>query len=320
MPATDQTNIRAQAAVDVMWDNTDVVGSLRAIRKNAEEEGQKTIDWYWRNKHWKSRLSRGIQLSALVLTALAGILPVVVQVVRSVNTAAIPNKFDSGAVSTLCVGLAAALIGLDRAFGFSSGWTRYVLTATSMTKQLHEFRMDWVSMIAASSVAPKPVDQTKPVEAAPSIEDQVKLIQRAKDFISSIQAMVLQETKDWATEFQSNMAQMEKDLKTQLDSLKAQVDQAIKDKETASKPAAIELTVTNADKTDGFTFNVTLEGTTVKFNETVANSKVWARINTPPGQYRLTVDAKKGGPIGTSMILEVKPGETAKESLTLPIS
>lgn len=106
----------------------------------------------------------------------------------------------------------------------------------------------------------------------------------------------------------------------ELDKLKAQVDQAITDKETASKPAAIELTVTNADKTDGFTFNVTLEGTTVKFNETVANSKVWARINTPPGQYKLTVDAKKGSPIGTSMILEIKPGETAKESLTLPIS
>lgn len=321
-----------------MWDNTEVVGSLRAIRKSAEEEGQKAIDWYWRNKHWKSRLSRGIQLSALVLTALAGILPVIVQVVRTVNAAAIPDKFDSGAVSTLCVGLAAALIGLDKAFGFSSGWTRYVLTATSMTKQLHEFRMDWVSIIAASSVAPKSSDQTKPaqtdvpakadgqaapaapVEAAPSTEDQVKLIQRAKDFISSIQAMVLQETKDWAAEFQSNMAQMEKDLKTQLDTLKAQVDQAIKDKETASKPAAIELTVTNADKTDGFTFNVTLEGTTVKFNETVANSKVWARINTPPGQYKLTVDAKKESPIGTSMILEVNPGETAKVSLTLPIS
>jgi len=98
------------------------------------------------------------------------------------------------------------------------------------------------------------------------------------------------------------------------------VDQAIKDKETASKPAAIELTVTNADKTDGFTFNVTLEGTTVKFNETVANSMVWARINTPPGQYKLTIDGKKGSPIATSMILELKPGETAKESLTLPIS
>ena len=145
-------------------------------------------------------------------------------------------------------------------FGYSSGWTRYVLTATSMTKLLHEFRMDWVAMVAASSVPPM-------------IEEQAKLIQRAKDFVSAIQAMVLQETKDWATEFQGNMAQMEKDLKTQLDMLKAQVDKASKDEETATRPGSVELTLTNADKTDGFHFDVSLEGARGKFTDSVSNDK-----------------------------------------------
>ena len=296
-----------------MWDNNDVVASLRAVRKSAEEEGQKAIDWYWRKKPWKSNPSQAIQFSALVLTAAAGILPVIVQVWKNVRPDSL-RGFDSGPLAALCVGVAASLIGLDKAFGYSSGWTRYVLTATNMTKLLHEFRMDWVAIIAAS-------------KDPPTAEDQAKLIQRARDFVSVIQGMVLQETKDWAIEFQSNMAQMEKDLKTQLDALKAQVEQsakekesAAKEKETAAKPGSIELTLTNADKTDGFNFVVSLEGTAGKFTDSVSNAKVWTRINTPPGQYKLAVEAKaKGSPIATSMILDVKPGEISKPSLTLPV-
>src|SRR5262249_40799967 len=186
------------------------------------------------------------------------------------------------------VGLAAALLGLDKAFGYSSGWTRYVLTATAMTKLLHEFRMDWLAQSAASAVPPAP-------------EQQSALIQRAKEFVSAIQGMVAQETKDWATEFQSNMAQMEKDLKTQLDALKAQVEKGAKEKEAATKPGAIELTVTNADKTDGFSFDVVLEGQPGKFTDSISNSKVWTRINTAPGQYRIGIHAKsKGNIISTS--------------------
>lgn len=315
VPDTDQSNIRAHQTVDVMWDNNDPVASLRAVRKDAEDEGQKAIDWYWRKKPWKSNPSQAIQFSALILTAAAGILPVIVQAVKNLRPAALPANFDSGPIATLCVGIAASLIGLDKAFGYSSGWTRYVLTATSMTKLLHEFRLDWVAMVAAAAFPP-------------TLEEQAKLIQRAKDFVSTIQGMVLQETKDWATEFQSNMAQMEKDLKTQLDTLQAQLDKAAKEREDAAKqkvdaakPGSIELTVTNADKTDGFHFDVTLEGTPGQFTDSVSNARVWTRINTTPGQYKLTVEAKANGSgIATSMILDVKPGETVKPSLTLPLT
>jgi len=132
--------------------------------------------------------------------------------------------------------------------------------------------------------------------------------------------MVEQETKDWATEFQSNIAQMEKDLKVQLDTLKAQVDKAAKDKEVASKPGAIELTVTNADKTDAFSFDVVLEGQSGKSTDSVSNAMVWTRINVVPGQYKIGINAKsKGNLIATSTVITVNPGETAKPSVTLPI-
>jgi hypothetical protein len=177
-----------------------------------------------------------------------------------------------------------------------------------MTKLLHEFRMDWVALSAAAAVPP-----TAPQQAA--------MIQRAKEFVSTIEGMVAQETKDWATEFQSNMAQMEKDLKTQLDSLKAQVDKEAKDREAATKPGAIELAVTNADKTDGFSFDVILEGQSGKFTDSVSNAMVWTRINTAPGQHKISINAKsKGNTVSTSTVVDVKPGETATPSVKLPIA
>jgi hypothetical protein len=128
--------------------------------------------------------------------------------------------------------------------------------------------------------------------------------------------MVLQETKDWATEFQNNMAQMEKDLKSQLDTLKAQVEQNAR----SSIPGAIELTVANADKTDGFHFDVILESARGKIADSVSNAKVWTRIGTSAGVYKVTVEGKvKGSPLAASSILDIKPAETVKSSLELPI-
>jgi len=298
-------NIRPEEPDRIAWDNADPAKSLQDIRNVVELEGQKAIDWYWKAKRWKRIPSQWIQFWALLLTAAAGLVPIVVQLVK--NAGVVSAGFDSGPLASLFVGIAAALLGLDKAFGYSSGWTRYVLTASSMTRLLHEFRMDWVALSAAAAVPP-------------AAEQQAVMIQRAKEFVATIQGMVAQETKDWATEFQSNMARMEKDLKAQLDSLKAQVDKGVKDKEAAAKPGAIELSVTNADKTDNFTFEVVLEGQSGKSMDSVSNASVWTRINTAPGQYRVIVNARSKGSIAsTSTIVDVKPGDTARPSVTLPM-
>ncbi len=298
-------NIRPEEPERIRWDGADPTKSLQDIRDVAELDGQKAIDWYWRAKRWKRIPSQSIQALALLLTAAAGLVPIIVQLAKNGGAA---KNFDSGPLASLCVGIAAALLGLDKAFGYSSGWTRYVLTATSMTKLLQEFRMDAVALGAAAS-------------EPPTAEQRAAMLQRAKEFVSAIHGMVAQETKDWATEFQSNMAQMEKDLKLQLDRLKAQVEQAAKDKEEATRPGAIEMTITNADKTDGFSFEVVLEGQPGTFTDSVSNSKVWTRINTVPGQYKVGVSARcKGSVSTTSTVVDVKPGDTAKPSVTLPIA
>jgi hypothetical protein len=194
------------------------------------------------------------------------------------------------------------MLGLDKAWGFSSGWTRYVLTATSMTRILQEFRVDWVSLSAA-----KPADEAQ-------------LIQRARQLVIDIQTALMDETRQWATEFQSNTAQMEKDVRSQLDALKAKVEKVEKEREAAEKPGGIELTIPNADKADGYQVAVVLQSAKSTVTDSLANSKVWTQIGTAPGQYKVAVAGKSGGSaFATSTIIEVKPGEIAKPTVTLPV-
>jgi SMODS and SLOG-associating 2TM effector domain 2 len=180
---TNLTDILPRPVQDVTWKSNDPTQSLREVPTAVEEEAQKAIDSYWTSKRWKRILSQGLQFFALTLTAVAAIASVVFGALK--NAGAMVSVFDSGAIASLCIGIAAALIGRDKAFGFSSGWTGYVLTATSMTKLLHEFRMDLVAFFAAADDPPR-------------AEQRAGLIRRAKDFVSTIEGMVVQETKDWA--------------------------------------------------------------------------------------------------------------------------
>jgi len=206
------------------------------------------------------------------------------------------------------VGLAAALLALDKAFGFSSGWARYVMAATNIRKSLEEFRMDWAVLIANACPSPTP-------------EQVAALIQRAKEFRVAVEGMVLQETKDWVSEFQNNIAQLEKDVTAQLAALKAQSEKAAQARDAASQPGSIQLTVPNADKSDNATIQIKLDdaaGPVV--DEAVTGSKTWVRLNLIAGQYRVTVSATVSGkPVASTAVVIVKTGEIAQPEVPLPI-
>jgi len=296
-------NINPIATGTLKWDPADVRSSLAGVLAYSEDVADKAIGWYLHHKTWKAKLSRTIQLVALTSTALAGLFPVIVQVaglgLQNTNT---------GLWSSALVGLAAAVIGLDKAFGLSSGWARYILTATTMRKALEEFRIDWTILVAQAG-------------ATLSSEDILKLINRAKEFCSLVEGLVLQETKDWITEFQTNMVQLEKETKEQLDALKTQVEKASAAQAAATQAGSVEISVPNADKAENFTFQILLEGIQGKIAEdTVKNTKEWIRLQIIPGQYVGTITASAAGkPIAKKSLLVVKPGEHAKVDVPLPI-
>jgi len=136
-----------------------------------------------------------------------------------------------------------------------------------------------------------------------------------------VEGLVLKETQAWVTEFQNNIAQMEKELKLQLDRIKTDSDKANQAHATANVPGFLEATIVNANKTDNFQIDAVLESRdAVVASESISNLTTWVKLNIPPGQYKLTFKAKASGkPISVAAIVIVKPNETAKPTLELPI-
>ncbi|PYQ81629.1 MAG: hypothetical protein DMG01_03500 [Acidobacteria bacterium] len=311
-PQRGGKNISPEAPGALEWTCQDPAESLKRLLQYVESEADKAIAWYWQRKKSKAWLSRAVQFLAVVLTALAGIVPVASALLKDANVTPISPLWSS-----LLVGIAAALLGVDRAFGYSTGWARYVLAATAIRKSYEEFRMDWVALTAGAACP------------TPTPEQVAAMLQKAKDFRVGIEAIVQQETRDWVTEFQSSISQLEKEVKAQVEQLKAEAARALEAQRAATGVGSMEVTVANADRTQGFTFMITVEGAdgVIVKDEQVASSRKWSRANVKPGQYNVRVSATSlagaaapAGAVADSTVVIVKPGEIAKGAIELPLA
>lgn len=267
--------------------------ALKGLFDYVEARAQEQIRWYWRKKVWKARMSWSLRFVVIVLSTLGALVPIIKATFPPITT-----SYDFGQAGYLLIALAAGCVGLDRFFGYSSGWIRYVTTAMAIEKALEEYRMEWTRMTAKSGEHPPDADLVD------------GLIQLSKAFTLSVKVLVEQETKAWATEFQSNLAQLEADLKARADA----TQRAAKTQAEASRPGAISLTVDNGDQTDGG-FSVSLDNKVVE--ESVLGSKCEI-LSVTPGLHRLGV----GGTIGkqpalASEIVTVERGAILKVSLSL---
>lgn len=303
-------NIVSQKQTGITWDVDDPRASLAQLHDYVVGEALRSEAWYWNKKSPKARWSRTIQFSVIVLAALGGLFPIIVKLeVFQHLSASATGKIDSGLWASFFIGSAAAVLGLDRFFGFSSGWARYVLTGTNIRRTLEEYRMDWALMMAQLGSSPSP--------------DQVsELANRAKEFRLAVEGLVFKETQDWVTEFQNNMAQLEMDLGVQVERLKAETEKTAQSRNGTNAPGALEAIINNADKTDHFRFQALLENhELVVVDDTVSNSSTLVKLGVPPGQYKLTVSAKVvGKPVSVSSVVVVKPNDIAKLAVTIPTS
>ena len=171
----------------------DVEASINTLYHYAEASAQESIAWYWNAKRPKARWSQFLRLAAIALATLGGLAPII----ASLDWFSQSGRLV-GQLGYISLGLAAACVGLDKFFGFSSAWMRYVTTAMALQEELSAFRMDWAKLSAQSH------GQT-------STPDEVQdIIQRVKDFVQVIDQIVEQETKAWVVEFQANLANIER--------------------------------------------------------------------------------------------------------------
>jgi hypothetical protein len=194
------------------WKDADLENSLSILHQYVEDEAQKQIQWYWDKKRAKAHMSMFLRFMAIILFALGGLVPIVKATLPAPVVARFP--FDFGQSGYLLIGVAAGCMGLDRFFGYSTGWIRYITTAMAIEKSLEEFRLEWTRNMASMRGAP------------PTSEQLERLIQTCAAVSVAIKSQVEQETKAWVVEFQTNLSQLEKDLQAKADEAKAKAKPA----------------------------------------------------------------------------------------------
>ena len=174
------------------WEPDKVEGSLDVVFQHATKKAKDAIGWYLVSKRRKQIWAVGLRVGAILSASAAGILPMLSQIFVTNGNPVIPPVWAS-----VLLGLAAAMVVLDRFFGFSSGWMRFIAAEMELHQILEEFQMEWESERAAWK------------GSGPNDDQVQKMLDRAKDFVLQVNTLVRDETNAWIAEFRSALKQVD---------------------------------------------------------------------------------------------------------------
>jgi hypothetical protein len=227
-------------------------------------EAETAIAWYLRSKRPKQRLARWIRGSAIILAALAGIIPMLSEVAGF-------RDWLHPVWASVMLGLAAALVMLDRFFGFSTAWIRYISTELHLRQILDEFRLDW----EAQKIGWK--------NATPTDDETQRAVAHCHSFVTQVNGLVREETSLWVAEFQDTVKQL---------------DETVKVKVATAVPGALSVVITNGDQCEG-DWLISIDGGATRHG----HGKTASVPGLVPGIHTVRVE----GTIGAKASLAEKP-------------
>jgi hypothetical protein len=281
VPRATGGDLRPANLQALSWEPQQCAESLGAIFQFATGEAQAAISWYLHAKRSKKLFARSIRAGAILAGATAGVIPIVTQI-YTLNGA----PLIAPATASVLLAIAATLVVLDRFFGFSSSWMRFIAAEIRIRKVLQEFQMEW-EMERASWIG-----------NAPTADQVQRMLARCKAFVSEVNAIVNEETSTWIEEFQRALVQ---------------IDEAARTKAEASQLGGVTVEVTNGDQCDqGWYLAIDGGAPRTYLGRSAAVRDVAAGLHT------LRVQGTIGGtPRHAETLVATTAGSTASVQLTL---
>jgi hypothetical protein len=174
------------------WEGKDRTHTLEALVGYASGEAERAIEWYYRKRRRMQWWGRGLRLAAILATSAAGVTPLLAKLFERNGSPVIDPLW----AAFLLAG-AGIFVLLDRFWGCTSAWVRYVLAAQELSAALDAFRMDWESHKLLWD------------RVEPDVEEAQLMIERCRGFLAHVRSVVRSETDAWATEFQNVLEQIE---------------------------------------------------------------------------------------------------------------
>lgn len=260
-------------------------------------KAQTAMAWYESRQHRKKLGAHLTRTVAILLGASTAIVPSLI--------ALLPERVAWGSttfasvrlnpVATILGVIAATMILLDKFYGYSSSWMRYVTTYQEIQANLEEFRINWRKQIVKLNS-----------NVPPSDEQIGAMFDFLSAFLKSINESVRVETLAWATEFKGTLADIDRTV--------AEQKAAAAMLPPAAPKGALTVAVGWWEKLDDRTWTLQLDNRTP---ETKVGQSSAAVPLLDPGIYRVRVAGRmNGNVVAAEFTATVKPNEVARVEAT----
>ena len=186
-------DIRPAELDSLDWGSEHARQSLDVIYQYVVDAASQAINWYLVARRPKRRWAQRLRVGSIIMVAVAGVLPVLSQIFATGSSVKIPPAW-----ATVALAIAVALVALDRFFGFSSAWARYMATGQAISAALNQFRLDWQQ---ASSKLPT---------GGPTQENIDRFLSLAKTLARKTDDLIQAETLQWVKEFRETLTEIER--------------------------------------------------------------------------------------------------------------
>lgn len=178
------------------WTDAGRKDALKSMTDFAVCEAESAADWYLEKKRSKQFWARSLRLAAILFTGASGLMPLLAEIFSEPGQ----ETFSPAWASVMLV-FAGLCIGLDRFFGFSTAWVRYITSAMVINEKINDFRFALE------------MQRLKASEGGIDADEAAEILEKAQLFMADVQAVVRQETDSWAKEFSSVISELDKNAK-----------------------------------------------------------------------------------------------------------
>ncbi|MET3132913.1 hypothetical protein AAKU55_003194 [Oxalobacteraceae bacterium GrIS 1.11] len=295
-----------RTAAKLTWDeykDKSIEQALPSIYAQATEASQKFTGWYWRSIKTKRWTSLAIRFGTFLLLAAGTLFPILSGLwLEPIDKLRLTQ-------SGVCALLLAGLFQIaDRVFGWSSGWLRYITTATAMENLSQQFELDWAGYILGKNGHVLDADVKPLFDLAAGLQESLMKLQ-------------VEETDKWVTEFKTGGALLG-------DLIKSQRESGDKAADAASAAFAAQKAAADARSRQAGSVELTLfhqgevQPVTILFDATDRvdfTGTVWSRLNVAPGLHTIGVATTSVPPFNVTKIVDVPSGGIARIEIALSV-
>ncbi|NLW31377.1 MAG: SLATT domain-containing protein [Fibrobacter sp.] len=160
---------------------------LEKVRLYVINEAQKAITWYMVKKEFYKRWSRLIRILTIVFFTIGAIAPLIAALQFFISKATV----DITQYGYIALAIAGSLLLLDRCFGFTTAWVRFITAATNIQKLITKFDSKYLLLCH---------------DKHERCKNQLECI---RNFITDVREEIVKESAAWVIEYSSNLSRLE---------------------------------------------------------------------------------------------------------------